>query len=472
MSFDRRQFFVFGAALVASGTLSLLPQAGFGQQTPRVRHNIASLSSKDPIVEALREAVSKMHELTASDEHSWTGQAHIHLDHCHRQRFHFLPWHRFYIWAFEQIVCELTGMTDWALPYWNWTDTSQMPSIFFGKDEPLDTRSWNDPDSQTGPDAHRIIGSTDTIPTTVVDIGNIMNQKTFAVFDNRLNRGPHGGVHVFVGGHMGRFLSPLDPVFWIHHCNVDRIWAHWNLTNSNPNNADWLNEDYDNMFVDPNGQPIVDVKTSDLLDTKKLGYMYDDLADRTADEPLGSAALDVSDLQAHFDTMGVGANNNIPSVVNIPTTIMVPATNEIRIQVSGVGEDSSISENEGREILARLSHITIPEDADNYVIRVFLNCSYLSPTVPSEDPHFVAEINLFGLRQMTGMSMKDSVILVNLTSTMLALHDIGTEIGETIDVQLMPVPIGDRAPTGAEFEVGRVDIVSVSYSRGVPKANQ
>ncbi len=37
----------------------------------------------------------------------------------------------------------------------------------------------------------------------------------------------HNRVHVWVGGDMGPATSPNDPVFYLNHCNVDRIWAAW-----------------------------------------------------------------------------------------------------------------------------------------------------------------------------------------------------------------------------------------------------
>jgi len=37
----------------------------------------------------------------------------------------------------------------------------------------------------------------------------------------------HGAPHVWISGHMGAFGSPNDPIFFSHHCNVDRIWSLW-----------------------------------------------------------------------------------------------------------------------------------------------------------------------------------------------------------------------------------------------------
>jgi tyrosinase len=37
----------------------------------------------------------------------------------------------------------------------------------------------------------------------------------------------HNRVHVYVGGDMLPSTSPNDPVFFLNHCNVDRIWEAW-----------------------------------------------------------------------------------------------------------------------------------------------------------------------------------------------------------------------------------------------------
>ena len=39
--------------------------------------------------------------------------------------------------------------------------------------------------------------------------------------------GKHNGVHQYIGGDMLAPTSPNDPIFWLHHCNVDRAWAIW-----------------------------------------------------------------------------------------------------------------------------------------------------------------------------------------------------------------------------------------------------
>jgi len=45
------------------------------------------------------------------------------------------------------------------------------------------------------------------------------------------NIGPHGGGHYALGGDPGRdfFASPGDPVFYLHHAMIDRVWWMWQM---------------------------------------------------------------------------------------------------------------------------------------------------------------------------------------------------------------------------------------------------
>jgi tyrosinase len=124
----------------------------------------------------------------------------------------------------------------------------------------------------------------------------------------------HNAAHRFIGGHMGGAYSPNDPIFWLHHANVDRIWAQWQkfqlgIGGSHPRSADyppitqsdpWNNDPIplghrlnDEMWpwvtnpgnfsaeVDPQitalltGFPQTPVrKVSDVLDPVAMGYDY------------------------------------------------------------------------------------------------------------------------------------------------------------------------------------------------------
>lgn len=50
-------------------------------------------------------------------------------------------------------------------------------------------------------------------------------KRNFAEARVYLEQTLHGWPHVSIGGHMGSHQSPADPMFWIHHAQVDRLWA-------------------------------------------------------------------------------------------------------------------------------------------------------------------------------------------------------------------------------------------------------
>jgi len=74
-----------------------------------------------------------------------------------------------------------------------------------------------------------------------------MNATTFAQFlhsptnSNALEY-PHGDIHVVIGGDGPGLqnamthpeLAALDPIFWFHHCNIDRLWHEWQKRRNHP----------------------------------------------------------------------------------------------------------------------------------------------------------------------------------------------------------------------------------------------
>jgi polyphenol oxidase len=77
---------------------------------------------------------------------------------------------------------------------------------------------------------------------------------------------------------MGIFYSAArDPIFFSHHSNIDRLWSIWKTLGGKRkdfNDKDWLESGF--LFYDEN-KNLVKVKVKDCLDTKKLGYVYQDV---------------------------------------------------------------------------------------------------------------------------------------------------------------------------------------------------
>ena len=59
-----------------------------------------------------------------------------------------------------------------------------------------------------------------------------MSNGTFNTFAQEVE-GIHNSGHVWVGGTMGMIsTAPSDPIFWMHHAEIDRIWAEWQASNA------------------------------------------------------------------------------------------------------------------------------------------------------------------------------------------------------------------------------------------------
>jgi tyrosinase len=182
----------------------------------------------------------------------------------------FHAWHRYYLFRFEkQLQKVVPGVT---IPYWDWTQDT---------DDPLNSPVWADDFMggngdrlnnylvKTGPFAgdqwitiningspkgglQRSFSRSISLPTKTdvqISLGEIpfdrppWNVDSSPSYRNRsegyLNaegvfgrRQLHNQVHNWIGGDMGSpNISPNDPVFFLHHCNVDRLWAIWQAKN-------------------------------------------------------------------------------------------------------------------------------------------------------------------------------------------------------------------------------------------------
>ncbi|MDH3664395.1 MAG: tyrosinase family protein [Alphaproteobacteria bacterium] len=188
----------------------------------------------------------------------------------------FLPWHRWFLIRLEQQLQRVLGDDDFGLPYWDWAEDGerQIPdqwrtdlwtSAYLGEARG-DVRSGKlgamrvrlDIDSfTTGLEsiAPRPLTRSAGVDWRWRDLPNKDEERfTHGVtpYDedpwdgrarghrNRLEGfwsdplrrpGMHNRVHVWIGGDMGPGTSPNDPVFFLNHCNVDRLWEHWMAEN-------------------------------------------------------------------------------------------------------------------------------------------------------------------------------------------------------------------------------------------------
>jgi Common central domain of tyrosinase len=187
--------------------------------------------------------------------------------------YSFLSWHRYFLYRFElQLQSYVPGV---MLPYWDWTNPSSLladtflgptgagggqvvPRGYFAPEKPgtgantTPAPPWW-PASLDGWNLHsdfgiaaggltRDVGGFDGLPTAA-DLRTALGQSSYRSFQRQLEGGRdefgtfvpsgsqmHNGLHGYIGGHMGDpAISSFDPIFYLHHCNIDRLWAMWQL---------------------------------------------------------------------------------------------------------------------------------------------------------------------------------------------------------------------------------------------------
>ncbi|MET9887762.1 tyrosinase family protein [Streptomyces sp. NPDC006430] len=169
----------------------------------------------------------------------------------------FLPWHRRFLLDFEAALQKVDPKV--SLPYWDWTTDRTSRSSLWAADFLGGTGRARDGQVLDGPFAYATgkwaitvgvdrrpylrralgAGSAAELPTKA-EVDAVLAMPVYDTapwnsssngFRNNLEgwRGAnlHNRVHVWIGGHMATAASPNDPVFWMHHAFVDKLWAEW-----------------------------------------------------------------------------------------------------------------------------------------------------------------------------------------------------------------------------------------------------
>ncbi len=68
--------------------------------------------------------------------------------------------------------------------------------------------------------------------------------------------------------------SPNDPLFWMHHANIDRIWTLWSDKHFNQVYPKAWRKESLGGFIDPNGRFVPPALAETTLDTTTFGYRY------------------------------------------------------------------------------------------------------------------------------------------------------------------------------------------------------
>jgi hypothetical protein len=171
----------------------------------------------------------------------------------------FLPWHRAFLLHFEEALRTVNAKA--FVPYWDWTKHKSVPK-------------WMKALKPTVfvPGRGSVIVKRNASLQSKKNVGTIMALPDYTTFTDRLENGPHGAVHMEIGtvsGHveaMGNIrISPADPIFWLHHAQLDRLWSTW--ATGHPGLGPTLSGA--NAKMDPWSET-----SAQLMSIQQLGYKY------------------------------------------------------------------------------------------------------------------------------------------------------------------------------------------------------
>lgn len=299
-------------------------------QAATVRISLRDFVSDPARVAALRHGVEVMKARKPSDPKSWFYQSAIHgvtpeavsaaeaqdpdvafvdqarfwnqCPHFGQSSADFLIWHRAYLKHFERILREASGDSSFTLPYWDYSGSDRTFPRVFGDPQPDSSTGLPTNPLFEGERELAFVFGMYNLSDRAVSTAAVFRETDFFGADEEtglagglgdtdpgtqgvIEGQPHNLIHFAVGGAIGAVggsmasvtTAAFDPIFWVHHANIDRLWAKWECE---PNRSwgmvpakMWLDE-RPWSFNDVDGS-IQSPSRAELLDYAGVGISYD-----------------------------------------------------------------------------------------------------------------------------------------------------------------------------------------------------
>jgi tyrosinase len=418
---------------------------------PPLRRDVSRMPEWDPVLLWYARAVLEMQARPLDDPTSWRYQAAVHeyrrnsdplavasdrlpsqalqrrfWNACQHNCWYFLPWHRVYLSAFEgivaSIVVDLGGDPGWTLPYWSYDRAPDsggivLPEAFRvarlpdGSRNPLrveQRRGGANSGSSIATPGHADVSGCLQEPRFSSPVGG---GSSFGGEETGLNHDagdavgvditPHGMMHVRVGGTAGWMsafgTAALDPIFWLHHANIDRLWTVWlrrDPSHLNPTTQDWLTRFAFEFNLA--GGATARFTSSQVVDTTRMpaplaSYRYEDESD-----PLGHALEAVKsarrrNMESERIPEMVGASEEAIVLNGVPTHARIPVRSP-----TGPVLEALEAGGEPAETFLHVENIT--SEGGPVTHAVYLNLP--EGADPEEHPeHFAGFLPMFGVRE-------------------------------------------------------------------------
>jgi tyrosinase len=273
-------------------------------------------------------------------------------------------------------------------------------------------------------------------------------------FCNKINVGVHAYVHALVGTvtNMGYVpTSAQDPVFWMLHSNIDRLWASWNRAgNLNPTEPDFLSQVF--WFADPDGRAI-SIKIGDVMSIAQLNYTYEEFEPPPTPFNHGPSPI-LRHLAPEVPvSTTIVASATAVSLDSRATTIQIKSTPETRNRVFDLSLAAPPTPDLGAYYLV-IRDLQINAQP-GVIYSLYLDVSE-SASDETLQAHKVGDLNFF--QAMPGMEMNEPNRFVSYDITELAKM-LGTSVLGG-GISLTVIPSGEPA-AGSEPVIGSITIQKV-----------
>jgi len=450
MKHSRRVFLSMSAAI------TLQPKFALADTALRTRYDVGSPGGQKMLALYV-EAVKRMRALPAADPRSWTFQWYVHAvpnnpgkatalaqvfgadnsvartlateiwsscePHFSARSELFLPWHRYFLLAFEDVIRGVLANDSFTLPYWDYTraDGRALPAAF-----------------RKGAGAHWApLFQANRKKSLMIDInagdpidkGTSASPYTLRAMERTQYSGPlgfcatldqtlHGSVHTGVGDPTNMGAVPTaagDAVFWLHHCNIDRIWAGWNKSGGkNPAFSQPF------VFAGSSGARLF-YNGDGVGDTAKLGYGYDDLPVLPAATQVGMG-VSANEPETIAASTGAISLGDTPTLVPMraepgqPSTSVSAQDEDVRILIVIEGLTTDVEPGTLFEIFIDLPQAAGPDERRAHYVGTFSFFGAMAGHAHGAGPSFDVTATIRALAQSRTLR-QDNVITIEPVGT-------------------------------------------------------
>ena len=246
---------------------------------------------------------------------------------------------------------------------------------------------------------------------------------------------PHNKVHNYIGGvgpvdpgpygNMTNFLSPVDPIFYLHHANMDRLWDVWTRKQKHlglpylPTGQDWQTYSSEPFlfYVDGKGEYVGPSHAGDYVSTERFEYEYEPGFGEDVIAPPNAALL-----QKHRMAPVRGTLKANGALLSLPAQSV----------------KNHLAEQAAASLVAQ---VTMPRPgplSSNREFDVLVGAPSGVTQVDADSPYYAGTIAFFGnMMNMTGMET-DATFAVPLPRKAEAFHGLAAAANIAVAIRIVP----------------------------------